>query len=104
MENSQLNNPDFQHKDQGQDTNKKADSIELNPQFDYDKYIRADDIKAETEQLIKKGEEAKEIKGLFIVKTASRWIEQAKTRPIPKMLFGEFWFENVYAFCLPTQI
>ena len=32
--------------------------------------------------------------GLFTVKTASRWIEQAKTRPIPKMLFGEFWFEG----------
>jgi hypothetical protein len=35
-----------------------------------------------------------ESKGLFTVKTANRWIEQAKTRPIPKMLFGEFWFEN----------
>jgi len=35
-----------------------------------------------------------ENKGLFTVKTASRWIEQAKTRPIPKMLFGEFWFEG----------
>ena len=35
-----------------------------------------------------------DIKGLFTVKTASRWIEQAKTRPIPKMLFGEFWFEG----------
>jgi len=35
-----------------------------------------------------------ECKGLFLVKTATRWIEQAKTRPIPKMLFGEFWFEG----------
>jgi len=61
MENSQLNNPDFQHKDQGQDTNKKPDSIELNTQFDYDKYnIGPDDFKAEKEKLIKKGEEAKE--------------------------------------------
>ncbi|MCF2506856.1 AAA family ATPase [Dyadobacter sp. CY107] len=32
-------------------------------------------------------------KGLFIVQTASQWIEQAKERPIPKMLFGQFWFE-----------
>lgn len=38
--------------------------------------------------------EAKESKGLFTVKTASRWIEQAKTRPIPQMLFSEFWFEG----------
>ena len=76
MENSQLNNPDFQHKDQGQDTNKKSDSIKLDPQFDYEKHnIGVEDFKAEKEKLIKKGEEAKEIKGLFIVKTASRWIE-----------------------------
>lgn len=33
-------------------------------------------------------------KGLFIVKSASKWIEQAKKRPIPKMLFAEFWFEG----------
>jgi RecA-family ATPase len=32
--------------------------------------------------------------GLFSVKTANRWIEEAKNRPIPKMLFGEFWFEG----------
>ncbi|HEY3390341.1 MAG TPA: AAA family ATPase, partial [Prolixibacteraceae bacterium] len=35
-----------------------------------------------------------ERKGLFTVKTASQWIEQAKTRPDPHMLFGEFWFEG----------
>jgi hypothetical protein len=32
--------------------------------------------------------------GLFTVMPASSWIELAKTRPIPKMLFGEFWFEG----------
>ena len=95
MENTQSNNPDSQHKDQGQDTNKKADPVQLKPQFELDKYnIGDDEIQDEAEQLIKKGQEAKERKGLFIVKTASLWIEQAKSRPIPKMLFGEFWFEN----------
>jgi len=44
--------------------------------------------------LIKHINEAEESKGLFTVKTANRWIEQAKTRPIPQMLFGEFWFEG----------
>lgn len=34
------------------------------------------------------------IVGLFTIKTASEWIEEAKNRPIPKMLFGEFWFEG----------
>lgn len=69
--------------------------MELNPQFELKKYgIDITDIKTETEQLIKKGNEAQECKGLFTVKTASRWIEQAKTRPIPQMLFGELWFEG----------
>lgn len=33
-------------------------------------------------------------KGLFTVKPANYWIEQAKVRPIPKMLFGELWYEG----------
>jgi RecA-family ATPase len=67
----------------------------LSPEFDYGKYsIGVDDIKTEAELLLKQGIEAQESKGLFTVKPASRWIEQAKTRPIPQMLFGEFWFEG----------
>lgn len=31
---------------------------------------------------------------IFTIKPASIWIDQAKCRPIPKMLFGEFWFEG----------
>jgi len=31
---------------------------------------------------------------LFVVKTANEWIDEAKNRPIPKMLFSEFWFEG----------
>jgi len=69
--------------------------MELKTNFEFDKYgIGVEDIKTEAEQLLKQSNEAKESKGLFTVKTASRWIEQAKTRPIPKMLFGEFWFEG----------
>ncbi|KAF0237440.1 MAG: hypothetical protein FD181_2006 [Prolixibacteraceae bacterium] len=91
MENNQLNSPESLHKRQSEDTNFKS----LNPVFDFDKYgIGAEDIKDESERLFNEGNEAKESKGLFTVKTASRWIEQAKTRPIPKMLFGEFWFEG----------
>lgn len=69
--------------------------MKLNPHFDLERFgIGVEDIKHEAEQLLKQGNEAKESKGLFTVKTASRWIEQAKTRPIPQMLFGEFWFEG----------
>lgn len=31
---------------------------------------------------------------LFILKTANEWLNDAKQRPMPKMLFGEFWFEG----------
>ncbi len=69
--------------------------MELGTNFEFDKYgIGLDDIKSEAELRLKQGYEAKESKGLFTAKTANRWIEQAKTRPIPQMLFGEFWFEG----------
>lgn len=32
--------------------------------------------------------------GLFKVKPASVWIEEAKIRPIPRMLFDHFWYEG----------
>jgi RecA-family ATPase len=32
--------------------------------------------------------------GLFTTQSANSWIEQAKSRPIPKMLFSEFWYER----------
>jgi len=56
--------------------------------------IGIDEILNETDSLLNAIEIDKENKGLFKVRTANRWIEQAKTRPIPKMLFGELWFEN----------
>ena len=31
---------------------------------------------------------------LFVVKTGNQWLEDAKKRPAPKMLFGEFWFQG----------
>ncbi len=31
---------------------------------------------------------------VFVVKTANRWVDEARLRPSPKMLFGEFWFEG----------
>src|SRR5258708_3025006 len=31
---------------------------------------------------------------LFIIKPASRWIEEARNRPKQKMLFATFWFEG----------
>jgi RecA-family ATPase len=31
---------------------------------------------------------------LFNVNTANHWMHQASERPVPKMLFGKFWFEG----------
>ena len=65
----------------------------IEPQFDFT-VLTPDELSNEAERLIKQGNEAKENKGLFIVKPGNGWIEQAKTRPIPLMLFGELWFEG----------
>jgi hypothetical protein len=31
---------------------------------------------------------------LFTVQSANKWMQDANKRPVPKMLFGKFWFEN----------
>ncbi len=31
---------------------------------------------------------------LFVVKSGNQWLNEAKSRPSPKMLFGEFWFQG----------
>ena len=46
------------------------------------------------EQLANPQSDIMDNKGLFTVKPANEWIEQAKNRPIPKQLFGKLWFEN----------
>lgn len=35
-----------------------------------------------------------DFQSLFKIQTAEKWIKEAQTRPAPKMLFGEFWFEG----------
>jgi len=35
-----------------------------------------------------------DFQSLFRVQPITRWLEEAKRRPIPKKLFGEFWFEG----------
>ncbi|MFN3802962.1 AAA family ATPase [Belliella pelovolcani] len=38
--------------------------------------------------------ENQEKKSILKVQTANEWIEQAKNEPIPKKLFGPFWYQN----------
>lgn len=60
----------------------------LTPNFDFKAYgIRLEDIQAEAKVLANKASEASDETGLFTIQTANNWIEQAKERPIPLMLF-----------------
>jgi len=36
----------------------------------------------------------KQVEELFTVRTANDWMQEANKRPVPKMLFGKFWFET----------
>lgn len=51
-------------------------------------------IQKHAEDLQQKHKEALQNKGLFKVMTANEWLGFAKMRPIPEMLFGEFWHEG----------
>lgn len=54
--------------------------------------IDADSVRKEIESLLEENAEA--APSLFVLKSANKWMEEAKLRPAPRMLFGEFWFEN----------
>lgn len=88
-ENTSLNSSDSSNKQQDKDKNLGA----LNPKFDLDKF-NPDVFKNEVNKLLEQSTSSNEKKGLFLVKSANHWIDQAKSRPIPKMLFSELWYEG----------
>lgn len=45
-------------------------------------------------ELLSQNKSDNESKGIFTVKPANKWIDQAKIRPMPQMLFDAFWFEG----------
>jgi RecA-family ATPase len=46
-----------------------------------------------------------DFQNLFKIQTANQWIDQSKSRPAPKMLFGEFWYEGeVCTFFADTNV
>lgn len=67
-------------------------AIQLNPVFD--DLNKPEALINHVDQLKQQSIEAKETKGLFTVKSANKWIAESKKKPIPEMLFGEFWFEQ----------
>jgi hypothetical protein len=61
--------------------------------------IDADTFQAEAESLLSSrnpsdGAADDGFKNLFKIQSANKWIDEAKSRPAPKMLFGEFWYED----------
>jgi RecA-family ATPase len=56
-------------------------------------HIDVESIRADAQTLLSDTSVEKST-GLFVLKSANKWMEEAKLRPIPKMLFGEFWFEG----------
>lgn len=64
----------------------------LNPSFEPLK--QADTFSSEIQKIQTDFNLKKQNKGLFKVKTANEWLNEAKNTPVPEMLFGEFWHEN----------
>lgn len=60
--------------------------------------IDAEAIRENAERLLADSKDVRPepygFKSLFKLQTANGWITEARKRPAPKMLFGEFWFEG----------
>lgn len=65
----------------------------IHPDFD-DSLFNPETFIKHAEELSAKAVKSNEKKGLFMVKSATRWLDQASRRPIPKELFGVFWYEG----------
>lgn len=65
-------------------------------EFDFAQTVNIDEILADYGQdsVQEDNEASRKDCGLFTVRSGNGWIELASQRPIPKMLFGEFWFEG----------
>lgn len=53
-----------------------------------------DDVLGEINTHEKNLRDKQSISGCLIIKTANHWIEEAKKRPIPNMLFSQFWYQG----------
>ena len=67
--------------------------LPVNPEFILEGFegVNKQDIKNEVSNIINEVFDESEI---LIARPANQWLEIAKTRSIPKMLFSEFWFQG----------
>jgi len=56
--------------------------------------ITPEDILQEAQLLLQQTQDVNENKGILTVRSANKWIDQAKNRPKPEMLFDMFWYEG----------
>ena len=56
--------------------------------------LKLKEITASSDEAVSRSNAVNSKAGCLIVKPANTWIDEAKRRPIPRMLFGEFWFEG----------
>lgn len=54
-------------------------------------YTKPDQLQSFCNKVIPRMDDQDE---LFTIHTANTWLKQANQRPVPKMLFGKFWFET----------
>lgn len=73
--------------------NKDTNNSRIKPDFEFEKYSIqnfTDGISKLVDQSIQPNENI----GLFTLKTANQWIDEAKNSPIPHKLFDHFWYEG----------
>jgi DNA-binding NarL/FixJ family response regulator len=51
-------------------------------------------IQSDIQNLETEIEKTEVVKSCLIVKSVNQWVDEAKRRPIPNMLFDELWYEN----------
>ncbi len=90
MNTNHQNSPNVSSHGQGKDTKKIPEPTIIEPEFD----LQNPAAFINHIESLKGGEAKKSDNGLFISKTANKWLNQAMQKPVSKMLFSEFWHEN----------
>lgn len=67
----------------------------ITPIFDFEAISNGvEAMKFHADTMQQTGESATDSTGLFLMRTANTCMAEASARPIPKMLFSEFWYEG----------
>jgi len=73
--------------------NKDTNNPGIKPNFDFE-MLNIQSFTEEISKLTDQLHKPNEYIGLFTVKPANQWIDEAKTRPVPHQLFDQLWYEG----------